>query len=140
MRAILAKLFYWKLALWKGTVGILIVVLASLPQAILNWDSMTPNGRAVAVIGIALTVVKWLDGFVDKTIASLGRKPEKTPDAPDGLSAVAVAEVVVKPAPAAPPGIVQRLLARILARPLQSALNGTVALLILTATVLLIHH
>jgi hypothetical protein len=65
------RLNYWRLAIWKGITGSLVVILGATPSVVLNWDTMTTSGRTVAVSGLLLAWIKYLDGFTDQTASRL---------------------------------------------------------------------
>ncbi len=65
------QLLYWKLAIWKAVSGSLLVLLGGSGSLVLNWDTMTLGGRIVAASGLAVGVLKFLDGFLDQTASRL---------------------------------------------------------------------
>lgn len=75
-------IWYWKLAIWKCATAVVVVVGVGLPTIILNWDTMTNQGRTVAVIGLCLACWKAVDVFLDQTVSRLARG--KPPIAIDG--------------------------------------------------------
>ena len=72
---------YWKHAIWKMFSGVVVVVLGSMPTIVLNWDTMLPSGKLVALSGAAVSAVKALDMLLDQTMARLaaGKTPVQLP-------------------------------------------------------------
>ena len=66
-------IWYWKLAIWKCVTAVVVVVGVGLPTIILNWDTMTNQGRTVAVIGLGLACWKAVDVFLDQTVSRLAQ-------------------------------------------------------------------
>ena len=68
---------YWKLAIWKVCSGSVMVIVTVGPSTVLNWDTMTTQGRMVAVGGLIGALYKFLDAFFDNTVARLaaGKPP-----------------------------------------------------------------
>lgn len=77
----LSNLSYWKLAIWKVYHGILTVIIGALPATIMNWHAMNNVEKIIAVGGVALAVHKFIDGFIDQTLARLvaGKSPIQLP-------------------------------------------------------------
>ena len=99
-----ARLNYWKLAIWKGFSGSLIVILGGLPTIILNWTDMSGGGQCVAIIGLVVSTVKFLDGFMDQTASRLaqGRPLIALPNVPDNeviVQKTGDTTITVKPTP-----------------------------------------
>ncbi len=64
----MATMRLWiKLVLWKALSGLVLVLCGMLPSLILNWNSMTGQGQTVAVLGVAVGAIKFLDAFFDET-------------------------------------------------------------------------
>lgn len=78
-----ATLMYWKLAIWKAFAGSIVVVFGMAPSCVLNWDTMTTAGRIVAVGGVIVGLVKFLDALCDETVSRLAAG--KTPVPVNGL-------------------------------------------------------
>lgn len=78
-------LMYWKLAIWKAFAGCVVVLSGTAPSCVLNWDTMTTAGRIVAIGGLIVCVVKFLDGLFDQTVSRLAAG--KHPVAVDGVDA-----------------------------------------------------
>ena len=72
------NLLHWRLAIWKGCNGCLIVALGAIIGTLsnMNWSEMDGQSRFLFVCGISLSVLKSLDMLLDQTIARL-REPEK---------------------------------------------------------------
>jgi len=118
----MSKLKHWRLAIWKACSGSLLIIGVTCPSTILNWDSMTARGRSVALIGIAVAVIKFLDAFIDQTCARLAQgKPPYGPPSEMSLPPE-------QPTPPASAG--NRVLQRLLARPFHTALNAVALLLV----------
>ena len=64
---------YWKLAIWKASIGSLLCAAGVLPSLILNWDTMTNAGRLVAILGVIVALGKFLDGFFDQTFSRMAQ-------------------------------------------------------------------
>ena len=76
----IAKAFYWKMAVWKGIVGVIIVgcstAIASLPAQ--DWIPANKLKIILFFMGIFMAVVKAVDMLLDQTIARL--KQDQPPD------------------------------------------------------------
>lgn len=68
---------HWVYACWKAVSGVVIVVGASAPTAILGWDTMLPSGKFVAILGLTVAGAKSLDMLFDQTMRRLSEG--KTP-------------------------------------------------------------
>ena len=66
-----ASLIHWRLAIWKGCNGCLIVALGAIIGTLsnMNWNEMDGQSRFLFCCGIALSVLKSLDMLLDQTIA-----------------------------------------------------------------------
>jgi len=73
MAAAANSIMYWKLAIWKAWAGSVLVICGVCPSLVLNWDTMTISGRVVAVIGVCVALVKFLDAFFDQTVSRLSQ-------------------------------------------------------------------
>lgn len=85
------QLTYWRLAIWKGVNGTIIVALGGIVAGLANlqWADMDTQARFLFCAGVALSVLKSVDMLLDQTIGNL-RNHQPPADAP--------------PAQPAPPG------------------------------------
>jgi hypothetical protein len=67
------NLLHWRLAIWKGFNGTLIVALGAIIGTLsnMNWSEMDGQSRFLFICGISLSVLKSLDMLLDQTIAGL---------------------------------------------------------------------
>lgn len=67
------KLNYWKLAIWKACSGCLIVTIGGLVASLTTqeWQDMTTQGKVLLMLGVALSVLKYVEGFLDSTMGNL---------------------------------------------------------------------
>jgi len=74
------NLIHWRLAIWKGFNGTIIVALGAIIGTLsnMNWFEMDAQARFLFCCGIGLSVLKSLDMLLDQTIATL-REENKTP-------------------------------------------------------------
>lgn len=73
MNDMLSRVVYWKLAIWKGLTGPLMVVIVGLPTTVLNWAHMNPPEKVIAVIGMLVSWYKSFDLYIDQTMARLAK-------------------------------------------------------------------
>ena len=68
-----SNLLHWRLAIWKGFNGTMIVALGSIIGTLsnMNWDMMDGQSRFLFICGISLSVLKSLDMLLDQTISKL---------------------------------------------------------------------
>ncbi len=65
------NIIYYKLAIWKLCYGSFAVLVGAIPATILNWYVMNTMEKSIAVGGLALAVLKFVDGFIDQTASRL---------------------------------------------------------------------
>lgn len=85
---------YWKLAIWKVWSGSIIVLLAGAPSLVLGWDTMLISGRVVAIIGLIINLVKFLDAFFDQTVSRLAAGKPPVPIGGNGHTEMTVEKTI----------------------------------------------
>lgn len=75
------NLLHWRLAIWKGFNGTIIVALGAIISSLanMNWSDMDGQSRFLFFCGIALSVLKSLDMLLDQTIANLRGEENPAP-------------------------------------------------------------
>ncbi len=71
------NLVYYKLAIWKLSYGAFAVLVGAIPATLMNWYVMNAIEKTIAISGLTLTVLKFVDGFIDQTASRLiaGKPP-----------------------------------------------------------------
>lgn len=100
-------MIYWRVAIWKGAAGPLITALAATPTIILNWDTMTPQGRTVAIVGFGITWYKAFDLFIDQTMSRLAAGKPPIPIDGNGHSSTTTTTTTTTTPPSQPSNPVQ---------------------------------
>lgn len=77
MNQTIANINYYKLAIWKLGYGSFAVLVGAIPATIMNWYVMNAMEKTIAISGLCLTVLKFVDGFIDQTASRLmvGKPP-----------------------------------------------------------------
>ncbi len=71
MNEALKNIVYYKLAIWKLGYGSFAVLVGAIPATIMNWYVMNGMEKSIAIGGLMLSVLKFIDGFIDQSLARL---------------------------------------------------------------------
>lgn len=71
---------YYKLIIWKGANGCVIVALGSVLAGLSNenWKDMDSQARFLFLCGIALSTLKALDMLLDQSLSKATEKPPQS--------------------------------------------------------------
>ena len=78
-------ILYYRIVIFRVLCGVLIVGISTFVAGISStaWSAMTTDARMLTILMVALAMLKFLEGFFDKSVANLSSgKPMLNGNAP----------------------------------------------------------